>query len=220
MVINLQTKSAGVAADAGVSGADLDLAGSGRGDLEPPLGGGVAVVEDDGRKTGHGVLVVGDAVLLAGLAGGESGEGLVTDAGRAEGIEVGGIAGLTEVGGGNGSDGTAERVASHTDAVAGVSGLGGLDGRGNLGRNLLPGGVEAGVDETAAHEVTAGGLDENDAGWMSAEALLWYRIRTRCSTYLAIQLRTEEDPLKETVITFLTGSTETTPRISVTVPLF
>lgn len=166
VIIELETERAGVAADAGVARADLDLADGGRGDLEPPFGRGVAVVGDDGRETGHGVLVVGDAVLLAGLGGGEGGKGLVADAGRAKGVQVGRVAALAEVGGRECGDGAAERVAGHTDAVGWVGGLGRLDGRGDGGRDFLPGSVEAGVDEAAAHKVAAGGLGEDDAGWI------------------------------------------------------
>jgi hypothetical protein len=107
---------------------------------------------------------VGDAELRAGLVADELGELGVTDAGGAVVVDLDGEGQLAQVGGGEGRDSAAEGVAGGDDAVVRVRGGGGGDGSGGGLFNLLPGLVEAGVDEAAGDEVVAGGEGEDNVG--------------------------------------------------------
>ena len=151
--VEAESLGATVAVGVGMSRAQGKV-GRGRNVVDVPvLGGGVAVVEDDGREAGNGVVAVGDAELGAGLGRDELGEDAVADAGRAVGVDVDCVAGLAEVGGSDGGCGTAERVAGCDDLVAGVGGRGGFDTGENGRLDLEPGGVETGVEETAEGEI-------------------------------------------------------------------
>ena len=164
---DVKTKGTTVAVNVGGSGADEDLVevvvnveGA---TVEPVLGSGVAVAEDDGRKTGDGVVAVGHTPLGASLGSHEVGEGIVTDTWGAVVVQVNGVTSGTEVGSGEGRDGTTEGVTSRDDLVAWVglesSSESSLDG----GLNLIPGVLEASVDVAVVHEV-AGSLQEVDVG--------------------------------------------------------
>ncbi len=117
-----------------------------------------------GGRTGHGVVGVGQAVLGAGLAGDEGGEGLVTDARRAEGVEVAGDAGLAHVGDGQRGHGAAERVAGHDDAVRRVGGHERPGRRHDGALDVGPGRQEAGVGLAARREVAARVHEEEQVG--------------------------------------------------------
>ena len=83
-----------------------------------------------GREPGDRVVVVRDAVVAAEVLGCD-----VVASDRAGdpwgpvGVEGGGGAGFAAGGGGVGGDGAAEAVAGHGDAVGGVEGGGGFEGR-------------------------------------------------------------------------------------------
>lgn len=153
----VEAAGAGVAVDVVVALADLDLVDGvviarGLGAGEPVLGGGVAVVEQDGGQARDRVVEVGDAVLGAGLGGDEVGDDTVAETGGAVGVDVDGVASGTEVGSTNGGDGTTKRVAGSNDLEARV----GVDGSSDAVRHLLPGTVEALVELTSRHEARAG----------------------------------------------------------------
>lgn len=164
---DVETKGAAVAADVGAAFADDDLVevvGDVEGAaVEPVLGRGVAVSEDDGGQAGDGVVAVGHAPLGAGLGADEVGKGLVADARGAVGVEVDGVAVGAEVCGREGRDGAAEGVAGRDDLVARVRLGGGCDGGLDAGANLNPGVLEARVDVAVVDE-GAVCLQEVDVG--------------------------------------------------------
>lgn len=120
---------------------------------QPVLGRSVAVVEDDGRQPWDRVIQVSDTVLGAGLVGDKVGKRRVAHTRRAKGVDIVGIARITEVRAGKGRNGTTERVARDDQAVARVVAEGGGHGGGNAVRDLVPGITEAGVDLSAVGEV-------------------------------------------------------------------
>lgn len=155
---NVKTEGATVAEQVDGSLADLyiiknivDLVGRASG--QPVLGSGVAVPEDDGRQTRHGVSTVGNAILGASLVGDEGGKGRVTDSGRAKSVDVHGDAGPSQVRSSDGGHGTAKGVARRNDFEARVRSLSGRDGCLGPGRDLVPGILKTAVDATAGNEV-------------------------------------------------------------------
>jgi len=110
---------------------------------------------------------VGDAELGPGLLPRhEVRKGRVADAGGAEGVDVAGVAGPAEVGGGEGGDGAAEGVARHDELVGRVGGAGGGDGGEERGGDFVVGGLEAGVDLAVLDaEPVAGVVGEEGAGF-------------------------------------------------------
>lgn len=166
MRIKIQRDRARVAPGAGIPFAVLDLV---RGQysvgarVDPVLRAGVAVVEQEGRQAGDGVVGVGDAVLAARLGGDVFGEGEVADARGAVCVQVSRDASVAERGRGERGDGTPKGVAGGDHGEGRVGRAGGLDRGEGTGGDFGPGGVEAGVDETAGGEV-AGDWDGEKAG--------------------------------------------------------
>lgn len=151
--VEAESRSTAIAVGIGISGAEGEV-GRGRDVVDVPvLGRGVAVVEDDGRETGDGVIAVGDTELCAGLFGDELGEDAVAGARATVRVDVDGVAGLTEVGRSDGRRGSAERVAGCDDLVRGVGGRCGLYTLHDGGLDLEPGGEEAGMEEAAGREI-------------------------------------------------------------------
>lgn len=110
----------------------------------------MAVTSDQHRwQARHGVVDVSYARGDAGLRRDPGGEGAVTHARRAVGVEVGSISLGAQVSGCEGSDGATEAVASDDDLVGGVLGANGFEGGQDGGAGLVPGGCEAGVGGAA-----------------------------------------------------------------------
>jgi hypothetical protein len=105
---------------------------------------------------------VGDAVLAAGLVGDELDKGEVADARRGVRVQVGVVARLPDVAGSEGGDSGAEGVARDNDLVGRVGLLGLSDGVQSGRLDLVPGAIEARVDETALDQI-AGALSKKDA---------------------------------------------------------
>lgn len=98
MRINIQPPSPGIAIRIRTPGADNDIANPivsrrRRPVTQPVLRGCMSVPEQQGRKTRDGVIEMGDADLDTRLSRDEVGEGVVSDAGGAVGVEVDGVAG-------------------------------------------------------------------------------------------------------------------------------
>lgn len=148
---DIESRRAGIAVRVGNTGADLDLRdcvvnGGGITSRQPELGRNVAVLEQDGRQTGDGVVHVRDAELAARLGRDEVGKDVVAHAGRAVGVDVDAVSLRAQSCGGERGDGAAERVAGGDDAEARVGGDGLADGGGGGVGDFVPGVVEAVVD--------------------------------------------------------------------------
>lgn len=121
---------------------------------QPNLRGGMAVAEDDGRQAGNGVVGVGDAERGARLARGVVGKDIVTDTGRAKGVNIDLVAIAAEVSTTKNGNGAAQRVTGNHDSVAGVALQTLFDSRVSAILDLVPGCSKASVDFAARGEVT------------------------------------------------------------------
>ena len=113
--------------------------------IDVVLGADVHKAQRSWRQPRHRVVVVRGAVVAAGLLVGdvvaEHGAG---DARRAVGVEVGGGAGLADLGGGDVGDGAAEAVPDDGHAVGGVLVGGGEEGGEDAGARFEPAVVAVG----------------------------------------------------------------------------
>ena len=177
----------------------------------------MAVAEQQGREARHGIVEVRDAVLVAGLAGDVVGEGLVTDARRAIGVDIAGVAGVAQRRARQHCDGRAQAVARHDERVRRVGGQGGLDRRGDLRGGLRPRLVEAVVGLAPGAQIAAADHQELDTGRRQNTYHVALGMGLAIETYSVMMLRIESVPLKETMTSERVGSVATKPTISVNV---
>lgn len=152
MKVQVESCLPAVALSVGISGAVLNLVDSHLliiALVKPVLGAGMAVVEDDGRKTGDGVGGVSDAVFGAGLLGDELGKSRVANSRTAICDQLGSNSALAEVASRNSTNSGTEGVAGDGDAVGRVGDLGFPDECKGTGSNLEVGCVKAGVHKTS-----------------------------------------------------------------------
>lgn len=122
---------------------------------QPVLRRNVAVPYENRRQARNRIITVRHAPLTALLAGEPVGEVVVTDARRAEGVNVHGETVATKVRRAQCCDGSTERVARSNELVAWVLVASGLHGACDGVLDLLPALGEAGVDFTFVDKVAA-----------------------------------------------------------------
>lgn len=120
---DVEAESAGVAGSVGNARANLQVRETvvgvgGATSGQPDLGRSVAVSEEDGGKTGNGVVGMSNAELGTSSGAHVVRKDIVADTGRAEAVQVARVTVAAEVGSSNDGNGTAKRVAGDDEAVA------------------------------------------------------------------------------------------------------
>lgn len=163
---DVEAESASVADGVGNTRADLQvretIVGIRRGaSRQPDFRRSVAVAEEDGGKTGDGVVGVGDAELGTLGRAHVVGENIVADSGRTKAVQIARVTVAAEVGSSNDGNSTTKRVAGDDEAVALVLVEASADQVVDRAGDLIPSIGETGVHLAARGEVAVLPLENN-----------------------------------------------------------